>query len=291
MILVLGGSGFIGGAFLRYFDQQGLSYRSVSRKELDYYDPDSLISLLRETQCEFLINAAGYTGKPNVDGCEVHRAECLLGNSVLPGQVRIACEATNTPWGHVSSGCIYTGSLAEGGGFTEEDPPNFCFRTDNCSFYSGCKALGEECLIGAGQCYIWRLRIPFDNIDSPRNYLTKLIRYNRLLDATNSISNINDFVRASVECWTRRVPYGIYNITNSGFTTTREVVSLIQKHLTPEKRFEFFLDEAEFMSMAAKTPRSNCVLDNSKIKATGIRLDDVCESIEESLKNWRWAEK
>lgn len=287
MILVLGGSGFIGGAYLRYFEQHGVPHRSVSRKELDYYDPDRLIALLRETQCEFLINAAGYTGKPNVDACEVHRSECLLGNAVLPGQIRLACEATNTPWGHVSSGCIYTGSPSEGTGFTEEDPPNFCFRTNNSSFYSGCKALGEECLIGAEECFVWRLRIPFDNIDSPRNYLTKLMRYDRLLEATNSISNISDFVRASFECWTRKVPFGIYNVTNSGFTTTREVVALVQKHLMPDKQFEFFSDEEEFMSMAAKTPRSNCVLDNSKLRATGIKMIDVRESIEESLKNWR----
>ena len=34
---------------------------------------------------EFLINAAGYTGKPNVDACELHKADCLMGNAVLPG--------------------------------------------------------------------------------------------------------------------------------------------------------------------------------------------------------------
>ena len=32
---------------------------------------------------------AGFTGKPNVDDCELTKNECLLGNTVLP---EIICE-------------------------------------------------------------------------------------------------------------------------------------------------------------------------------------------------------
>jgi dTDP-4-dehydrorhamnose reductase len=58
-------------------------------------------------------------------------------------------------------------------GFTETDTPNFSFRDPPCSFYSGTKALGEEAMAGIGQSYIWRLRIPFDEFDNARNYLSK----------------------------------------------------------------------------------------------------------------------
>lgn len=287
MILILGGSGYIGGAYVQYFEKQEIPFRSLSRREVNYYEPQKLIDAIDKYKCEFLINAAGYTGKPNVDACEIHRADCLLGNGVLPGMVRIACEETATPWGHVSSGCIYTGARTDGSGFTEDDPPNFSFRTNNSSFYSGCKALGEECLRDAHQNYIWRLRIPFNNVDSPRNYISKLMRYNRLLDATNSISNVDDFVRTSFECWTRRVPFGIYNVTNTGHTTTREVVALIKKYLQPDKDFHFFENEDEFMTTAAKTPRSNCILDNSKLRAAGIELPNVHHALEQALRHWQ----
>ena len=112
-----------------------------------------------------------------MDACEIHKSECLAGNAVLPGTIAQACEAANVPWGHVSSGCIYTGSRPDGSGFTEEDAPNFTFRQNNCSFYSGTKALGEEVLAGYSNIYIWRVRIPFDQFENPRNYLTKLMRY------------------------------------------------------------------------------------------------------------------
>ena len=40
---------------------------------------DALTAFLRETKPQFLINAAGYTGKPNVDACETARADTLAG--------------------------------------------------------------------------------------------------------------------------------------------------------------------------------------------------------------------
>jgi UDP-glucose 4,6-dehydratase len=218
------------------------------------------------------------------------------------------------PWGHVSSGCIYTGAkvrdddgvchvepdLTEPGvhrlilekrdrvhGFTELDPPNFSFRAPPCSFYSGTKALGEEAIAGVGQSYVWRLRIPFDEFDSPRNYLSKVQRYSKVYDNVNAISHRADFVRACLDCWFQRVPWGTYNVTNPGWVTTREVVALVQKHIAPDRKFEFWENDAEFYQVAAQTPRSNCVLDTAKLTGAGIRIRPVEEALEESLRNWR----
>jgi hypothetical protein len=40
------------------------------------------------------------------------------------------------------------------------------------------------------------------------------------------------------------------------------------------------------MRETAKTPRSNCVLDTSKLQATGIRLTEVHEAVETALRRW-----
>jgi dTDP-4-dehydrorhamnose reductase len=286
MILLLGGSGYIGTAFRKHLEQQGIPYRNATRAKSDYTQPAILVRLLRELKPDFLINCAGYTGKPNVDACELHKTECLLGNAVIPGIIGKACEQAGIPWGHVSSGCIYNGIRPDGQGFTENDPPNFSFRQNNCSFYSGTKALGEELLAGAGNCFVWRLRIPFNNENSPRNYLHKVMHYERLLDARNSLSQLNEFVRATLECWERQVPFGIYNVTNPGSVSTREVVEMILKSSIMKKDFNFFRDEEEFMRVAAKTPRSNCVLDTHKLQRAGIKMTEVHEAIEQALRTW-----
>ncbi len=287
MIYLLGGSGYVGHAYQALLTQKGIAFRVLRRADLDYSDPEALRDALLRDRPEFLINAAGYTGKPNVDACELHRHECLAGNAVLPGVIADACAAAGVPWGHVSSGCIFTGERADGGGFTEADAPNFTFRTDNCSFYSGTKALGEEVLAGKPDVYIWRLRIPFNEVENPRNYLTKLMRYSRLLEATNSISHLEEFCAATFACWEKRVPFGTYNVTNPGKVTTHEVVELIKRSGVCTKEFSFFRSEEEFMQVAAKTPRSNCVMDSSKLAATGITLTEVHEAVAQALKSWQ----
>jgi dTDP-4-dehydrorhamnose reductase len=286
MVYLLGGSGYVGKAYQAFLERRGIGFRNLKRAEVDYLNTTDLTAALLADKVCFLINAAGYTGKPNVDACELDKTECLVGNAILPGRIADACATAGVPWGHVSSGCIYTGTRPDGSGFTETDEPNFTFRQNNSSFYSGTKALGEEVLASASDVYIWRLRIPFDHRESPRNYLTKVMSYNKLLDATNSVSQLQEFVEATFKCWETRVPFGIYNVTNPGQITTRQVVDHILASRVLIKDFSFFRDESEFMQIAAKTPRSNCVLSSAKLASVGITMTEVNEAIVRDLRCW-----
>ena len=313
MILLLGATGYIGEAFAKGLQRRKTDFILLSRKQLDYTRFDALLEFLKAKKPAFVINAAGYTGKPNVDACELHKADTLQGNTLFLQTVAQACAAVGIPWGHVSSGCIYSGAkIVENGkarvekdftkpelralvekfpqsiqGFTESDTPNFSFRDGPCSFYSGTKALGEEAIAGVGQSYIWRLRIPFDEFDNARNYLSKVQRYAKVYDNVNSISHRADFVTACLDTWELCAPFGIYNVTNPGFVTTRHVVEQIEKLLKPAKKFEFWQSDDEFYKVAAKTPRSNCVMDVSKLLAAGVKIRGVEEALEHSLQNWK----
>jgi len=296
MLLILGGSGYVGSKYRKFLYSSGVKFASFSRKDADYTRPEVLDEIVRTHRPYFLINAAGYTGKPNVDACESDKVATLAGNAVFPGVVREVCERHKVRWGHVSSGCIYSGRRPDGGGWREDDPPNFCFRTNNSSFYSGTKALGEEVLAGAESCYVWRLRIPFNNEDSPRNYITKIMTYERVFEAENSVSHLDEFVRVTCECFQKGVPYGIYNVTNPGSVMTSDVTRWIVEEAQRKdsinfpcsfrRSFSFFSDEDEFMRVAAKTPRSNCVLDSSKLESVGIRMTPVEEAFRKSLEAW-----
>ena len=313
MILLLGATGYIGEAFASELRRRGADFIPLSRGHVDYTRFEVLLEQLRVRKPSFVINAAGYTGKPNVDACEAHKADTLQGNALFPQTVAQACAAAGIPWGHVSSGCIYSGAkvivngqarvekdfttpalraLVEKSpesvrGFTETDVPNFSFRDLPCSFYSGTKALGEEAIAGVGQSYIWRLRIPFDEYDGARNYLSKVQRYSKVYDNVNSISHRADFVKACLDLWELRAPYGTYNVTNPGFVTTRHVVELIQQRLKPSRKFEFWASDEEFYRVAAQTPRSNCVMDTTKLLASGVKIRPVEEALEASLKHWK----
>jgi dTDP-4-dehydrorhamnose reductase len=312
-IVLLGGSGYVGLAFQRALIENRMDFAALCRKQVDYTCYRTLVEYLRRNGPVFLINAAGFTGKPNVDACETSRTETLQGNTLLPMMISHACDATNTPWGHVSSGCVYSGAIIDDGnsrrietdlttpgmqsllesnpehirGFSETDEPNFSFRHPPCSFYSGTKALAEESLASDPRAYVWRLRIPFNSTDNHRNYLSKLQRYPKVYDNVNSVSHLNDFVHACLRLWELRAPFGTYNVTNPGFVTSRQVVELIQAILKPSRSFDFWTNDSEFYQEAAGTPRSNCVLDSSKLVASGVTMRTAEEALSESLLRWQ----
>jgi dTDP-4-dehydrorhamnose reductase len=313
MIALLGASGYIGSAFAEALEQRRAAFTPVSRAQLDYTQFAILVDFLRQQKPAFLINAAGFAGKPNVDACEVARGETLRGNVLLPATIAHACEMTGTPWAHVSSGCIYNGAkiLRNGEwqietdlagdafqelrrtspeqvrGFDEGDRPNFTFAEAGSSFYSGSKALAEESIRESTRCYIWRLRMPFDERDNPRNYLSKLQRYSRVYESTNSISHRGDFVRACLDLWDRRAPFGIYNVTNPGSVTTREVVEKIRRVLGIEREFEFFSSDEDFYASGVQARRSNCILEVGKLLGAGIQMRPVAEALIDALKRWQ----
>ena len=287
-ILLLGASGYIGSYFHEELLRRGVDLVTLSRQEVDYCNFNQLrqyISQNLKGNVGFLINAAGYTGKPNVDICEVEKAETIEGNLLLPQIISILSAMEGFHWLQVGTGCIYDGDNG-GSGYTEDDVPNFTFENQNCSFYSGVKAVAEKLVKDDPRCYIARLRIPFNNVDSPRNYITKLLSYEKTYDNMNSLSHIDDYVNACIGLHEGKCPTGIYNITNEGSVRTREVVEMITEILKPNKNFIFFDNDEEF-NRTVSTPRSNCVLDVGKIKRAGFPMRSVKDALRDTLENWK----
>jgi dTDP-4-dehydrorhamnose reductase len=313
MILLLGGTGYVGTAFAAELRSRGRAFVALSRRDADYTRFDVLFNWLKANRPDFVVNCAGYTGKPNVDACETARADTLVGNTLLPAVIGHACAALGIPWGHVSSGCIFAGAKVRDDaglwrvekdlnrpwirelaarhperfrGFSEDDAPNFSFRDGPCSFYSGSKALGEEAVAGGGTAYVWRLRIPFDHEDNGRNYLSKVQRYAKVYDNLNSLSHRGDFAKACVDLFEKGAMPGVYNVTNPGWVSTRSVIAKIERRLNPGRKFEFWESDEEFYRTAAKTPRSNCIMDTSKLTAAGVTIRTVEEALDDALDRW-----
>ncbi len=312
MILLLGASGYMGQAFATELRRRRYSFIPLTRRAIDYTSFELLFDYIRKLKPEFIINAAGYPGRPNVDACETAREETLFANTLLPQTISRACSMTSTPWGHISSGCIYHGAkfidekgtrMVEGAelrqlfaespekifGYTEWDEPNFSFRNAPCNFYSGTKTLAEEAIRGVGDVYLWRPGMPFNERSEPRNFLWRIQNYSKVFDGVNSLSHLDDFVRACLDLWERQAPFGVYNMTNPGVALTRRVVEMIGRILKPNRRFEFWKDEEEFYGHGARALRSNCVLDVSKLLVAGVKIRPVEEALEDSLRSWNVA--
>lgn len=280
-IALLGANGYIGESFKELLKSKRVNFTSITRKECDLLDKDKLSILVKELKPSAIINCAGYTGFPNVDACETNKQECEDRNYKIPLNISEISNDLNIRWIHVSSGCIYDGDN-NGKGFSEQDEPNFCFESLPCSYYSGVKANAEKMLRKDKNVYICRLRIPFNQFEHHKNYITKLLKYDKIFNAVNSLSNTNEFVEACFYLLEKQCDTGIYNLTNTGSVETKFVIKLLNKYLT-SKEFVFFDNEKDFYSTAAQTPRSNCVLDNTKILNAGFKMKHIVEALEESV--------
>lgn len=239
-MITLFGHGYVGHHIAAELDRQGVAYQWLSHR-------NSL-----HTRSGVIINAAGYTGVPNVDACENEKQATINGNVLFP----MALESAN-PYSriiHITSGCVYTGY--KNGGWTEEDKPNFNF--DNGSFYSASKTLFQELMSAyLDKSYLLRIRLPFGDEHTPKNYLTKLSKYDKLVDFENSVSYVNDVASVAV-FFARQLPRpGIYNVCNPGTITTKQVADMmgLQKQWYTTEEF----------NQAVQAPRSNCNMSSNKL--------------------------
>ena len=316
MILLLGATGYVGQAFARELRRRGECFVPLSRSAFDYTCFEHLFDYVRRIEPEFVINAAGSFEKAfGVDGA-VDRLEALQVNTLVPQTVARVCGITNTPWAQLSSGSIYSGAkLQENGetrierdlgrpelrqcfeahpesfsGFTECDEPNSCFRHPPCNFYSGTKALAEEAIRKQGQNYIWRFLAPFNEHDEPCNWLSQLLRGPMIHDAITSLSHLEDCVRAGLELWERRAPFGTYNLANPGAVAIRRVAELVRWRLKPHRKFRWWNPDAKVLGGGAGVLPSSCILDVSKLLKTGVEMRPVTQALEDSLSKWQPAQ-
>jgi|TARA_B100001094_G_scaffold332861_1_gene406937 UDP-glucose 4,6-dehydratase len=293
MYIILGKNGYIAQAIIAECKKRGLHYLALSRSDVDYTDFKEFSNYAhinynnheKPFKDSVIINCAGYIGRPNVDACEKNKGDTIMGNIVFPTNLANFCTTNYSTLVQISSGCIYNGYEKH---FTEEDEPNFTF--DNGSFYSGTKALCEKMILKHNpRSYIFRLRIPFDERPSPRNYLTKLLTYDNLIDVENSFSHRGDFAQYCMDLLEQKAPHGIYNITNKGSATTKRVVELMKRHLKiPNKQFSFFEDYNSFSSEIV-APRSNCVLDTTKLEKY-VKIRSIEDALSDSLSRYAISE-
>jgi UDP-glucose 4,6-dehydratase len=315
MIVLLGSSGYFGRAFAAELRRRCQSFIPLTRRAFDYTRFDYLFDYLRTMRPVFLINAAGHSCRPEEDGLEAAREQAMLANALLPQMIARVCLMTKTPWGHLSTGSIYTGAkiTGEGGmrveddlsrpgareqfdkqpqafsGFNELDEPNFCFRHPPCTFHSGTKALAEEAIRDIGQSYIWRPRLAFNERDDPCNFLWRFQREEHPPDTVDSLSHTEDCVRACLDLWKIGAPFGVYNVTNPGAVTTRRLAALMRRAGLLPRPLDFQADGEEVARAGGKTPQSHCVLDVSKLLATGVKMRSLEEAVQDTLHKARSA--
>jgi len=77
---------------------------------------------------------------------------------------------------------------------------------------------------------ILRIRIPLDNRPHPKNILTKLIKYGRVIDIPNSVTYLPDFLKA-LRHLLKIKAYGIFNTVNKYGLRYPDLLEVYKKYV------------------------------------------------------------
>ncbi len=270
--LIFGKKGWLAQKFNGFLDGSLVS-------DVDITDLPTVRRELGEKKPEVVINAAGITGRPNIDWCEEHKLETIAGNVTGPLNILQACEEKGIYWVHFGSGCIFQGDGPNNKGFKEDDEAN------PPSFYSWTKYWADQ-ILRHFPVLILRLRMPIDNEPSPRNLIDKLVKYSHVWNPQNSVTVIPDFLLAAKQLIDKR-RIGVYHVANQGTISPVEIMELYQKMINPDHKFKKITVEDFYKQKLTKATRSNCVLNTDKLQKEGINLKPIKERIIEVIKEYK----
>jgi len=265
--ILIFGEGFIGNRL-----QQEFGCRLSERKIYSFKDAEEEINKFTP---EIIINCAGYIGK-NVDDCELDKDKTLMSNTFVPIILSEVALQKNIRLVHISSGCIYHFDYSKDKPITEDKAPDF-FEL----FYSRSKIYSEQALNLLSEKYpilIIRIRVPLDNRPHPRNILTKLVGYKKVIDIPNSVTYIPDFV-AALRHLIEIKAKGVFNIVNKGALRYPELMDVYKKYVPG---FEYQTIDSKTLGLV----RTNLILSVDKLERSGFKMRGINEVLEECVKKY-----
>jgi 3,5-epimerase/4-reductase len=178
-----------------------------------------------------------------------------------------------------ATGCIFKYDddhpLGSGIGFTEDAKANFAE-----SFYSETKGYMEPMLKCYPNCMILRVRMPISDDLFHRNFITKIAKYERIVNIPNSMTVLHEMLPASLAMAGKNLT-GVYNFTNPGVISHNEVMDLYTKYIDPTYTYTNFTVEEQ--AKVIKAGRSNNELDTTKLMADmpeGVVVNDIKTAVE-----------
>ena len=278
--LITGANGQLGGALQHQFPDA----LALGSKELDITDPSALLAG-RFSDMGVIINAAAYT---NVDGAEDPANLGVAGEVNAQGVANLAKLATrlNIPLVHISSDYVFDGTKV--GTYTELDP----FKPVNA--YGRTKAEGDQAAAEHAEHYIFRTSWVVGNGPGP-NFVKTMAK---LAEGGVNPAVINDqfgrltftktlagAVQFALE---NEIPYGTYNLTNTGeqvswYQIAQEVFRLTGHNpdrVSPQSSADYA--DSKDQKVAPRPVKS--MLDLSLIESLGFRPPDWRDTLEAYLR-------
>jgi len=129
-------------------------------------------------------------------------------------------------------------------------------------------------------CLILRVRMPVSDDLFHRNFVTKIVKYERVVNIPNSMTILHEMLPASLAMAQKGLT-GVYNFTNPGVISHNQVLDLYKKYIDPTYTYKNFTVEEQ--AKVIKAERSNNELDTTKLMRDmpeGIVINEIHTSYE-----------
>lgn len=265
MKIIVLGQGYLGKKIGAYFNCKVFANRITSQLCVD--------DIINDERPDFVINCIGKTGRPNIDWCEDNKEQTFFSNVIVPAFIYEACVKYNAKMVHIGSGCTYQGDKG-GEGYSELDIPNW-----DGNYYAWSKIISERYLYSFNVLQL-RIRMPFFYDRDSRNLLTKILKYNKIVESDNSITYIPDMLEA-LKALLEKNAVGIYNVVNRDGITHGRILHHYQK--ISGKNLDYELVDISTLDKLTKVRRSNCVLSVKKLDDIGIYMPSAIDAMERCI--------
>lgn len=271
-------TGWIGQKILKHVQEQGHTGIAAKSRLENRQDIEQEIT---DAKPDFIINAAGLTGRPNVDWCEDHKPSTIRANIIGALNLADIAYINHIHITNIGTGCIYEYDfehpIHSQKGFKENDLPNF-----NGSFYSETKIMLEKLLLCYPNVLNLRLRMPISSDLHPRNFITKITKYQKVVNVPNSMSILDDLLPL-IPIMAIRNLTGAYNFVNPGTISHNEILDLYKQYI--DKKFTYTNFSIKEQNQVLKAKRSNNELDATKLLNEFPNLPSISKSIVQVFKH------
>lgn len=269
MILIYGGTGFIGKYIVSELNKHNLLYKLSSKRTYKY---DDILDDINQYKPTHIISAAGFSTPTNIDYYEYNVENLILTNTT--GNLILAdlSKLYNIHLTLFMSGSIYTYTNDDyyNNIYYEEDIPNFYGNT-----YSANRIATEYLLMYYPNICILRIRMPISDDMDMKSLITKIINYRTVINIPNSMSVLSDVIPFIYTAINQNL-VGIFNLVNNGIITHPEILDLYKLYVNPNYKYIIISEEEQNEKLYAL--RSNCHISNSKVSQY-IKIPHIKESI------------
>ena len=133
---------------------------------------------------------------------------------------------------------------------------------------------------------VLRVRMPISDDLSPRNFITKIMKYDNVVNIPNSMTVLYELLPASLVMAEKKLT-GIYNFCNPGVISHNEMLDLYIKYIDPTYTYTNF--SLEDQDKILKAGRSNNELNCTKLvdalpECTINEIHVACELVFQRMK-------